>query len=83
MQHAVASGNYHFASMSLRPERLAAACRAIVGCEFDLERGTRFIRPNPDLMGRLLKLHETVGAIARTTPELFEHQEVVRALEQR
>ena len=83
MQHAVTNGSYHFAAMSLRPEQLASACRAILGCEFGLERGTRFMRPNADLMGRLLKLHETAGAIARTTPELFQHQEVVRALEQR
>ena len=71
MQHAVTNGSDHFAAMSLRPERLASACRAILGCELGLERGTRFMRPNADLMGRLLKLHETAGAIARTTPELF------------
>lgn len=82
MQHAITTGNYHFGCMSLRPEELAAACKAIIGCEFDTERSTRFMRPNPALMQRLLKLHEVAGGFAKTMPELFELPEVVRAFEQ-
>jgi AraC-like DNA-binding protein len=82
MQHVITTGNYHFGCMSLRPEELTAACKAIVGCEFDTERSTRFMRPNPDLMERLLKLHAMAGGFAKTMPELFELPEVVRALEQ-
>jgi AraC-like DNA-binding protein len=82
MQHATTTGNYHFGCMSLRPEELAAACKAIIGCEFDAERSTRFMRPNPGLMERLLKLHEVAGGFAKTMPELFELTEVVRAFEQ-
>ena len=82
MQHAVTSGNYHFGCMSLRPEELAAACKALVGSEFDTEGSTRFMRPNPDLMERLLKLHEMAARFGKTVPEFFELPEVVRAIEQ-
>jgi AraC-like DNA-binding protein len=82
MQHATTTGNYRFGCMSLRLEEFAAACKAIVGCEFDTEPTTRFMRPNPNLMERLLKLHEMAGSFAKTMPELFELPEVVRAIEQ-
>jgi AraC-like DNA-binding protein len=82
MQHAITAGNYHFGSMSLKPEELAAACKAIVGCEFDAERSTRFMRPNPLLMERLLTLHALTAGLAKTTPELFDLPQVARALEQ-
>jgi AraC-like DNA-binding protein len=81
MQHVITNGNYRFGGMSLKPEEFAAACKAIVGCEFDTERGTRFIRPNPNLMERLLKLHEMIGSLAWTMPELLELPEVARSLE--
>jgi transcriptional regulator GlxA family with amidase domain len=68
--------------MSLKAEELAAACKAIVGFEFDAERSTRFMRPNPLLMERLLTLHALTGGLAKTTPELFDLPEVARALEQ-
>jgi AraC-like DNA-binding protein len=81
VQHARTAGNYHLGSVSLSPEDLAAACKAMVGCEFDTERSKHFIRPDPALMDRFLKLHSTTGDIAKNTPELFEMPEVVRALE--
>jgi AraC-like DNA-binding protein len=82
VQHVRTLGGYRLGSASLRPEAFAAACEAIVGCEIDTERGERFIRPNPDLTKRLLQLHEMVGGIAKTMPELFELPTVIRALEQ-
>ena len=82
MQHVATSGHYRVAAMSLKPEELAAASKAIFGREFYDERDARFIRPNPPLMERLLKLHKAVGGVAETTPELFAFPEVVRALEQ-
>ena len=71
MQHAITTGNYRFGCMSLRPEEFAAACKAIVGCEFDTGRSTRFIRPNPDIMERLLKLHEMAGGFAKDHARAF------------
>jgi len=82
VQHVRTSGGYRLGGASLGTEEFAAACEAIVGCECDTIKGERFIRPNPDLVARFLQLHEMVGGIAKTAPELFELPEVVRALEQ-
>jgi AraC-like DNA-binding protein len=82
VHHARTSGDFRLGGASLRLEEFDAACKTIVGCELDTERGERFIRPSPDFMERLLRLHELAGNFARTRPELFEIPEVVRALEQ-
>jgi AraC-like DNA-binding protein len=82
VQHVRTKGNYRFGGVSLLPEDFAASCKAIVGCEPNAERGSQFIRPPSKLIERFLKLHEIVGGIARTAPELFELPEVARALEQ-
>jgi AraC-like DNA-binding protein len=81
LQHVRTGGNYRLGAASLLSEDFAAACKAIVGCEPDGACGTQFVRPPSDLVERFLKVHEMVGSIARTAPELFEHPEVVRALE--
>jgi AraC-like DNA-binding protein len=81
VHHVRTIGGYRLGSASLGPKAFAAACKAIVGCEFDAEAGERFIRPNPDLVKRFLQLHEMVGGIAKTTPELLALPEVVRAVE--
>jgi AraC-like DNA-binding protein len=83
IQHSRTIGNFRYGAISLRPEELVAACKAIVGCEFDTEGDKRYVRPNPTLMEQFLNLHKMVGGIAKTMPELFELREVVRALEQR
>ncbi len=82
VQHARTLGNYRLGGVSLKPARFAAACKAVVGCEFDAQRGKHFVRPKPDFMERLLKLHELTGNFAKVTPELFALPEVVRAIEQ-
>ncbi|WP_441260632.1 helix-turn-helix domain-containing protein [Bradyrhizobium sp. 521_C7_N1_3] len=82
VQHAVTAGDYRLGSVSLTPEDLVAACQVIVGRNFDTERSKHFVRPDPQLMGRLLRLHEMTGEIAKNTPELLEMPEVARALEQ-
>lgn len=82
VQHVRTSGHYRLGSASLEPEVFAAACKTIVGCEIDNGRHGQFIRPNSDFTNRFLQLHEMVGSIAKTTPELLEFPNVVRALEQ-
>jgi AraC-like DNA-binding protein len=82
LQHVRTGGSYHFGAASLIPEDFAASCKAIVGCELDPNCGSRFIRPPSEVIERLLKLHEMVGSLAKTAPELFELPEVVRSLEQ-
>ena len=80
--HHKSGGDFSSATISLPTEELAAASIAIVGREFPDTSSRQFIRPNPGLMERLLALHEMVGQMAKTTPDLFAATEVVRALEQ-
>lgn len=80
--HHKSGGDFSSATVSLPREELAAASVAIVGREFPDTSARQFIRPNPRLMERLLALHEMVGQMAKTTPDLFAAAEVVRALEQ-
>jgi AraC-like DNA-binding protein len=61
---------------------LDAACKAITGVEFGMPPLTHLVRASPVLVSRLMKLHEMVGQIAETTPDLLELPEVIRALEQ-
>jgi hypothetical protein len=40
------------------------------------------IRPLPQLMSRLLSLHEAAGHLAKAAPDILAHPEVARAMEQ-
>ena len=82
LQHVRTGGSYHFGAASLIPEDFAGSCKAIVGCELDADRSSRFMRPPSNVMGRFLRLHEMVGSIAKAAPELFQLPEVVRSLDQ-
>jgi AraC-like DNA-binding protein len=72
----------HWGSMSLTPDDLADASRAIAGRELRVPSLTHVIQPSSAMMSRLLNLHEMVGKIAKTTPDILELPEVARALEQ-
>jgi AraC-like DNA-binding protein len=71
-----------WASMSLTPDDLAAAGAAIAGRDLTVPPATHIVRPSPQLMSRLLSLHEQVGQLARTAPEKLARASVARALEQ-
>jgi AraC-like DNA-binding protein len=81
-QHRRNGANRHWASMSLAHSDFDAACKAITGREFPEEPVKVVVQPEHDLMSRLLKLHETVGKVAETTPDILALPEVARALEQ-
>jgi AraC-like DNA-binding protein len=68
--------------MSLTPDDLAAAGRAIAGYDLTTPPATRLIRPSDPQMARLLRLHEAAGHLATTAPEILAHPEVARAIEQ-
>src|SRR5258708_20053261 len=68
--------------MSLSKEDLDAACQVVTGHEYAVSSLKRLVRPAPELMSRLLKIHEMVGQLAKTTPEMLSLPEVVQALEQ-
>jgi hypothetical protein len=82
MMHQHPEAGCHFASMSLTNEDLDAGCKAITGREFAAQPFTHLVRPSVALMGRLSKVHETIGNIAKNSPDLFDLPEAVRALEQ-
>ena len=69
-------------AMSLTPADLAAAGRAILGCELSAPAATRRLRPAPALMSRLLELHREAGRLATTSPQLLSRPGVAHALEQ-
>ena len=76
-------GDCRSGGMSLPQEDFDAACQAMTGRQFTLPSFKGVVRPRSDLVMRLVNLHNTIGTIAKTTPELFELPEVVRALEQK
>jgi AraC-like DNA-binding protein len=81
-QHRRNGTNRHWASMSLAHSDFDAACKAVAGCEFPEEPVKVVVQPERDLMSQLLKLHETVGKVAETTPDILALPEVARAFEQ-
>lgn len=70
----------HWAAMSLTPEDLARAGRALVGREVAAPNKTQLIRPPPRLMSRLMRLHEAAGHLAVDSPEILAHPEVAKAI---
>lgn len=75
-------GDLHYGSMSLAIDDFHAATIAITGREYLGSTRKHLVRPSRALMSRLLRLHEIVGQIAHTTPEILTVPEVARALEQ-
>jgi AraC-like DNA-binding protein len=82
VMHHWTQGDCRFGAMSLTTDDFDAACRAISGHEFSGSPLKHLVRPDPALMSRLLKLHEMVGQLAKTTPDLLTLPEVARSLEQ-
>jgi AraC-like DNA-binding protein len=80
--HQQTEAEFRLGSMSLTIRALDAACKAITGCEFSGSPLKHLVRPNAALMSRLLTLHEMVGQIATTVPEVLEVPEAARSLEQ-
>jgi AraC-like DNA-binding protein len=82
MIHVRTAGDCRYGGMSLADDDFDAACQALTGRKFELTPFKHPVRPSPDLMTRLLKLHETVAQIARATPDILERPEVARTLEE-
>ena len=74
--------NCDWGSMSLPRDDLDASCKAVAGREYSGSPLKHLIRPAPELMSRLLTIHEMVGQLAKTTPDILSLPEVARALEQ-
>ena len=82
VMHLRAEGECRYGGMSLPQEDFDNACQAIVGGQLEQPPDKSVVRPNPELMMRLLNLQKGVCSVAKTMPELFELPEVVRAFEQ-
>ena len=80
--HQQTEAEFRLGSISLTARDLDAACKALTGCEFSGLALKHIVRPEPALMSRLLMLHEMVGRIATTIPEVLEVPEAARSLEQ-
>ena len=68
--------------MSLPTDELNAVVETVTGREFSETQAKYIVRPDPELMSRLLKLHEGVGQLAQNVPHILEQPEVGRALEE-
>jgi AraC-like DNA-binding protein len=73
--------NCDWGSMSLPLDDFYATCEAVGGREYEGSPLKRLVRPAPDLMSRLLSLHDVVSQLAKTTPDILSLPEVARALE--
>ncbi len=80
--HHRSSSTCHWAAMSLDLEDLAAAGHAITGHDLTAPQISELIRPPAPLMDRLLRLHTAAGDLAATAPDILEHPEVAKAIEQ-
>ena len=74
--------NCDWGSISLPRDDLDAWCKAVAGREYSGLPQKHLVRPAPELMSRLLKIHDLVGQLAKTTPGILSLPEVGRALEQ-
>ncbi|GGC83325.1 AraC family transcriptional regulator [Chelatococcus reniformis] len=68
-------------TLSLAPQDLLAAGRAIAGRDIVVPREASVLRPNATAMGRLTSLHADVRLLARQAPQRLAHHEVARALD--
>jgi AraC-like DNA-binding protein len=79
--HRRSGANLDYGSMSLPIDELHTAFASIMGSDFVRTAGQPVIRPRPELMSRLLRLHKVVGQLAHDTPDILRLPEVLRALE--
>ncbi|MFG1360997.1 helix-turn-helix domain-containing protein [Xanthobacter pseudotagetidis] len=80
-QYQRTDASIRWGTMSLEPERLARAASAILGYEISAPADTRVLRPNGIAMSRLATLHQMVGALARSSPNIFAHAQTSNAIE--
>jgi len=76
-----ATGAFRAGSLSLKPDALAHAGKALLGYEIQPPRLTRLVRPPAPAIARLLSLHRAASALAEAAPGTISHPEVARAIE--
>jgi AraC-like DNA-binding protein len=79
--HQRSDADFHYGTVSLASDDLAAAAEAIVGRGLPETPHKSLVRPPFASMRRLLDLHKGIGQLAHHTPDILEIPEVTRALE--
>jgi len=79
--HQRSEAGFHYGTVSLPSEYLAAAAEAIIGRELPESPHKSTLRPSSGLMLRLLNIHKSIGQLAHGTPDILNLPEVSRALE--
>jgi hypothetical protein len=79
VHHQRSDADFHYGTVSIPSDHLAAAAEAIVGRELPEKPCKSTIRPPSALMLRLLKLHKSIGQLAHDTPGVLELPEVTGA----
>jgi AraC-like DNA-binding protein len=79
--HQRSGADFHYGSVSLPSDDLAAAAEAIVGRDLPDKACNPTVRPSNALMDRLQKLHRSVVNLAHEVPEVLKEEEVIQALE--
>lgn len=82
MMHKRFDGDLRKGAMSLPKKRLQSIFKTVTGHDFPDDNELRIVRPDPEAMPHLLKLHSVVGQLARDTPNILEMPEVGRSIEQ-
>lgn len=69
-------------TISVMPEDLALAGRAIIGRELMPPEHMLAIRPRMPSLSRLLQVHQATGDLAKTAPDILAKPDVARAIEE-
>lgn len=80
--HYRTSASYHCGGMSLTLGDLAGFGEMFAERELASPAAIRILRPAQALMSRVLDLHKAAGDLAATAPDILEHPEVAKSLEQ-
>jgi AraC-like DNA-binding protein len=76
------SGQVGFGTMSLTPDDLSRFGGLLAERDLIAPRDTIGLRPRPAALARLRFLHGAAADLARMKPEILDHREVARALEE-
>ena len=76
------SGLAAWGSISLPAMVMANLGAAMAGQELAAPRDPISVKPTSEAMARLQRIHATIGRLAVSAPELFDHAEVAKSMEQ-
>jgi AraC-like DNA-binding protein len=75
-------GTHRWGGMSLATDDLEKTSAALSGRAIRPPTTSQHIKMFPDALGRLRSLHSRAMSLAKTTPQIFDHPEVGKAIEQ-